>query len=256
MLKLEKAIQQLIANGYDDNLATQLPKLFIADFFEKEKERLSEALDIFIDQVQREKILPDEGHNVNFGEVIQVEDDNSFYGIFKEFSLKIHEGFFGIVRRQPLQNILISGHAMEYINNDTNNESVSFVKEIVGSKDNYQDLYLIRPDIECQIESNINAHAQHLYSLLLNCNLSDEMMSKIMDEYYYICPKNSIFIRANDLYSLLLSKGLNNSSISIIFGDYASCIPRFTTFGPQNGIYVNYDDIMKIGNYQSDKIKR
>lgn len=53
MLKREKAIQLLIANGYDDTLATELPKLFVADYFEKGQELISEELDIFIDLVSK-----------------------------------------------------------------------------------------------------------------------------------------------------------------------------------------------------------
>ena len=52
MKRTEKATRLLIVNGYDEKLAAELPKLFIADFFEKEQDKLSEDIDIFIDRVQ------------------------------------------------------------------------------------------------------------------------------------------------------------------------------------------------------------
>lgn len=73
MLKRDKVIQSLIANGYDEELVNELPKAFIEDYLEKEKETLSEALDNFIDRVQDENTVT--AYNV---------DNNIFLVVCKE----------------------------------------------------------------------------------------------------------------------------------------------------------------------------
>lgn len=151
MLKREIAIRQLILNGYDDSLAIQLPKLFIADFLDKEQEKLSEALDVFIDYVQRGYISPNIDGNVFFGSIQKMGeedmDTNSVDGIFYNFSYHIIEEFTRIVKRQPLQDILLEGGAMK-IHPElayASKNPVYFEKEIVGSPEEYSDLCVVSP---------------------------------------------------------------------------------------------------------------
>lgn len=220
MLKRETAIRQLILNGYDDSLATQLPKLFIADFLDKEQEKLSEALDVFIDYVQRGYISPNTDGNVIFGSIQKIGekdmDTNSVDGIFYNFSSHIIEEFNRIVKRQPLQNILLEGGAMKihpelsYASNDP----VYFEKEIIGSPEEYSDL----------------------------CVVSSIMRGVSFDSSY---------IKVQDLYSLLLSKGFNEESIAIIFGDYGMG-PRYPKAVPNDGIYLRHDDVVNLG---AEKLK-
>ncbi len=232
MLKRETAIRQLILNGYDDSLATQLPKLFIADFLDKEQEKLSEALDIFIDYVQRGYISPDTDDNIIFGSIQKMGeedmDTNSVDGIFYNFRSHITEEFTRIVKRQPLQDILLEGGAMKFHPElaYASNDPVYFEKEIVGSPEEYSDLCVVSP--------------MHGVS------------------------SNSSYIKAQDLYSLLLSKGFNEESIAIIFGEYGM-EPRYPKTVPNDGIYLRHDDVVNLGAgnlktilkpYVKDYIKR
>lgn len=176
MLKRDEVIKQLIQNGYDDSLATQLPKLFIEDFFDKEQEKLSEALDIFIDNVQIADCLPDKNNNVTFGKIERMKekdfDGKSVDGIYYNFRHYIKEEFTNIVRRQPLQNVLLSGGAMKYHPEleEQTIRPVLFEKEIVGIPKKYSNLCVVYP--------------------------------------YYGTTKDGSYIRLGDLFSLLESKGL------------------------------------------------
>lgn len=214
MLKRETAIRQLILNGYDDSLATQLPKLFIADFLDKEQEKLSEALDVFIDYVQRGYISPNTDDNVIFGSIQKMGeedmDTNSVDGIFYNFRSHIIEEFTRIVKRQPLQDILLEGGAMKFHPElaYASNDPVYFEKEIVGSPEEYSDLCVVSP--------------MHGVS------------------------SDSSYIKAQDLHSLLLSKGFNEESIAIIFGEYGMG-PRYPKAVPNDGIYLRHDDVVNLG---------
>ena len=212
MSRTEKAVWLLIREGYDDELATQLPKLFIEDCFDKDKENLSEAIDVFIDRVQSGQIIPDADNNVAFGGIIGMDDEDmnpkSFSGLFYNFRSHIAEAFYNIVDRKPLKNILLDGGAMELFK--WCGQTVSgFKKEIFGKPQNYEDLCEVRP--------------------------------------YGSCKEEKSYIRKNDLYDLLLSKGLSPESISIVMGKYGMG-PRYPRFILNEGIYLNYDAVMKIGN--------
>ena len=71
----------------------------------------------------------------------------------------------------------------------------------------------------------------------------------------YVGSSDSSYIKASDLYSLLLSKGFSEESISVIWGEYGFG-PRYPRAVPNEGIYVNYDAIMKIGNPSYGQIKK
>lgn len=180
MLKREKVIQLLIANGYDDTLATELPKLFIADYFEKSQELISEELDIFIDLVQRGDITPDENNNrVRFAYIKKVTandfNQTKNWSVYYEFKDHITEEFINIVKRLPLRKILLNNVL------ELSNGYQRYNKEIVGSPQEYYDL--------CEIRS-------HTYN-----------------------PKQT-YIKSRDLLAILLSKGIKEEAIAVIYTNY------------------------------------
>ncbi len=212
MLKREKNIQLLIANGYDDSLVSELPKLFIDDYFEKGKEMISEALDIFIDSVQRGDIIPDENNNVAFASIEKM-DENDYNpkasdGIFYSFKFHITEEFMHIIGRRPLRNILVNNGVLEY-----DSGYRKFHKEIVGSPKEYYDL--------CEIATR----------------------------YYNTNNWLRTYIKSTDLLTILSSKGFSEESIAIIYGEYGFG-PRYPKVIPNDGVYINYDAIMSLGNSQ------
>ena len=60
MKRSDEVSRRLIRDGYNADLAAQLPELFIKDFFEKEQECLSEAIISFVHRVQLGYIKPKE----------------------------------------------------------------------------------------------------------------------------------------------------------------------------------------------------
>lgn len=179
MLKREKAIQLLIANGYDDTLATELPKLFVADYFEKGQELISEELDIFIDLVQRGDITPDENNRVRFAymEKMTANDFNqtNSWGVYYEFKHHITEEFINIVKRRPLRNVLLNNGVLEL-----DNGYQRYHKEIVGSPQECCDLCDIHP---------------HTYNA------------------------KQTYIKSRDLLAILLNKGIKEESIAVIYSN-------------------------------------
>lgn len=224
MLKREETIQSMIRDGYDDTLATELPKLFIKDYLEKEKDLLSEALDIFIDRVQSGDIIGNEDKNVYFGS-IQKMSENDFKsaacdGLFYNFKSHITEEFLNIVKRRPLRNILLSNGALEL---DIYNGYQKYHKEIVGSPKEWQDL----------------------------CEISIITYYPYKHEYSY----HKIYIRLNDLLTLFANKGIiNENDISTEYKkpDFATIMTQFET-SYDGDIYINYDAIMAIGNALDNK---
>lgn len=208
MLKRDIIIQQLTANGYDDALAAELPKAFISDFFDKELEKLSEELDIFIDEVHSGRILPDANNNVVFRGILKMEESDmtgkSVSGIFYDFCSKIIEDFNYIVKRQPLQKILLSGGAMVY-----------------------------HPELECISYNPVVFEKDIVGSPAENSDLC--------------CVGNKYYVKADDLYTLISSKGFNREVFSVIFGLYG-CGPRYPKEVPEEGIYFNYNAVMALGN--------
>lgn len=180
LLKRETIIWDLILNGYNDLIVDQLPKLFIEDFFNKEQEKLSEDLDIFIDEIQKGSGLPDENGNVIFGVIQRIEGNDmkqkSLESIFSQFQYHITNEFMRIVRRQPLQKILIDGGFMKPVSKvGDHRPSFAFNKGFIENSKEYCDL--------CIVKSYVS----------LNC----------------------LYIKTRDLYSLLQSKGISKESVSI-----------------------------------------
>lgn len=217
MKKRDQIIQQLIANGYNDDLATQLPKLFIDDYFEEAKELLSEALDIFIDKVQSRDIIPDKDNNVFFGNFQKMNENISYLNpaidrVFYDFRWSILIGFLTIVKRRPLINILLNGGALGYHDGE-----LLYRKEVVGPSTEYSGLCEITPHL---LESQS-------YS--------------------------TIYIQLKDLLELLLSKGIREEDITFVYNEIginAKGEPTLSSNINDTGIFINYDVIKKLGNCQ------
>ena len=71
----------------------------------------------------------------------------------------------------------------------------------------------------------------------------------------YVKNSNSCYIWINDLYNLLWSKGLGKDSISVVFEEY-DLGPRYPKINLNEGVYLNYDAVMKIGNPSYTRIKK
>lgn len=184
MLKRDNVIQSIIANGYNEELVKELPKLFIEDYLEKDKETLSEALDIFIDRVQSGELIANEFGNNFFG-IIQKMSENDFNpntcdGLFYNFKFHIKEEYLTIVKRRPLRNILVNAGVLEL-----DDERQRYNQEIVGSPLDWQNL--------CKINCiSIRSH----------------------DYKYY-----TLYIRLEDLYTIFENKGINETEWKISNGD-------------------------------------
>lgn len=217
MKKRDQIIQQLIANGYNDDLATQLPKLFIDDYFEEAKELLSEALDIFIDKVQSRDIIPDKDNNVFFGNFQKMNENISYLNpaidrVFYDFRWSILIGFLTIVKRRPLINILLNGGALGYHDGE-----LLYRKEVVGPSTEYSGL--------CEITPHLLESQSH----------------------------STIYIQLKDLLELLLSKGIREGDITFVYNEIginAKGEPTLSSNINDTGIFINYDVIKKLGNCQ------
>ena len=75
------------------------------------------------------------------------------------------------------------------------------------------------------------------------------------DKDYPYVENSGCYIRINDLYNLLLSKGLGENFISVVFGEYGLG-PRYPKINLNEGVYFNYDAVMKFGNPSYTRIKK
>lgn len=218
MLKRDKIIQSLIANGYNEELVNELPKAFIEDYFEKDKETLSEALDIFIDIVQSGDVSPNEFGCVYFGSITKMSGrdfkPDDYKGLFYNFKSHIKEEYLTIVKRRPLRNILVNAGILEL-----DEDYCKYNEEIIGSKENWHDL--------CKITCTFYCPKEH--------------------EYRY----NTIYIRLNDLLKLLATKGISNDNkrFQIVVGNNH---PEYLIEENNSDLFINYDAIMSLGNTQAE----
>lgn len=60
----------------------------------------------------------------------------------------------------------------------------------------------------------------------------------------------TIYVKIKDLYELLKYKGFDEKTITIILGDYGYGL-IYPSAVPNEGIYINYDAIMNLGNFES-----
>ena len=210
MKNMEKATHLLIMNGYDEEIAKQLPKLFISDYFEKELERISESFDLFIDLVQRGSKTPNQNNKVKFALIKKMSGDDMYSKfadeLFYNFQSNLKEEFFNKIKRRPLKNILENNGA--FSNDDG---YLHYFVPIVGEPQEYQDLCAV---ILC-IES-----------------------------------VETVYIKIKDLYELLKYKGFDEKTITLILDEYGNGL-RYPRTVPDEGIYINYDAIMNLGNFKN-----
>ena len=210
MKNMEKATHLLIMNGYDEEIAKQLPKLFISDYFEKGLERISESFDLFIDLVQGGSKTPNQNNKVKFALIKKMSEDDmdskSVNGLFYNFRSNLKEEFFSKIKRRPLKNILENNGA--FSNDDG---YLHYFVPIVEKPQEYQDLCAV---ILC-IES-----------------------------------VETVYIKIKDLYELLKYKGFDEKTITLILGEYGNGL-RYPRTVPDEGIYINYDAIMNLGNFKN-----
>lgn len=179
MYNLAKVKLYLIKGGFDKDVVLSLPKIFIQEYLEKDYDKLSELLDIFIDGVY--KSTKYENKEANFGNISCMHDKDTELnneGLYNSFKNIIIEEFQTFINRQPLNSIISVGG--DYKNTKDNN--LFFNQRIVENPEQYSDLICLKPHFNIFDKSN-----------------------------------NSIyFIKINDLSNLLLSKGLNIEDISMI----------------------------------------
>ena len=179
MYKLAKVKLYLINCGFDKDVVLSLPKIFIQEYLEKDYDKLSELLDVFIDGVY--KSTKYENKEANFGNISCMHDKNTELnneGLYNSFKNKIIEEFQTFINRQPLNSIISVGG--DYKNANDNN--LFFNECIVDNPNQYGDLVCLKP-------------------------------------YFDVLDKNGnklYFIRINDLSNLLLSKGINLQDVNII----------------------------------------
>ena len=88
MSNLAKVKLYLIKSGFDKDVVLSLPRIFMQEFLEKDYDKLSELLDVFIDGVY--KSTKYENKEANFGNISCVHNkdtelnNNSAYNSFKK----------------------------------------------------------------------------------------------------------------------------------------------------------------------------
>lgn len=211
MKNMEKAIRYLIKNGYDENLAKQLPKLFVSDYFDGELEKISESIDLFVDRVQRGSEVPNQNNNVRFAIIKGDINPKSKSCLFYNFKYNLTKEFFNKIRRRPLKNILEKNGAFSY-----DSKYLRYFVSVVGEPQGYTDLCVV--------------------ILLMG----------------YV---QTVYIKLKDLYELLKDKGFDEKTIKIILGEYGNGLVYPNTI-PNEGIYINYDAIMNLGNFENVKTRK
>ena len=179
MSNLEKVKLYLIKGGFDKDVVLSLPRLFMQEYLEKDYDKLSELLDVFIDGVY--KSTKYENKQASFGNISCVHNKDAELNnenVYQSFKNKIIELFQTYISRQPLNSILSIGG--DYKNANDNN--LFFNECIVDDSNQYGDLVCLKPYFN--------------------------VLDKKGDETY--------FIRINDLSNLLLSKGINLEDVNIV----------------------------------------
>ena len=179
MSNLAKIKLYLIKNGFDKDVVFSLPKIFIQEYLEKDYDKLSELLDVFIDGVY--KSTKYENKYASFGNISCVHNKDAELNnesVYQSFKNKIIELFQTYINRQPLSSILSIGG--DYKNANDNN--LFFNESIVDDPNQYGDLVCLKPYFN--------------------------VLDKKGDETYYI--------RINDLSNLLLNKGINLEDVNIV----------------------------------------
>lgn len=206
---VERFIQLLNLNEYSESIvAAQLSKLVINNFFDREHEKLSNLLSLFIEGIRNGDIKPDENGSVFFGEIQKMEKndfDEESYGIFSNFREHIIEEFNRLIKICNSKDRLLGDSKGSY-DSYSIEDSLCFDKKITVSPKEYSDL----------------------------CVISLSTLTGVDKSY----------IRTGDLYYLLLSKGLSEKEIMPIFLDMFNQ-NRLDEKKTNHYIFVKYSDIVK-----------
>ncbi len=179
MSNLAKIKLYLIKSGFDKDVVLTLPKIFVQEYLEKDYDKLSELLDVFIDYVYKSpKYLNQQAKFGNISCVHNKDAELNHESVYNSFKNKIIESFHTFITRQPLNSILSIGGNPK----NANDNNLFFNECIVVDPNQYGDLVCLQPYFN--------------------------VLDKKGNEIY--------FIRINDLSNLLLSKGINLEDVSII----------------------------------------
>lgn len=218
MLKSDNVVQNIILNGYNKNIVTELPKAIIDDFLEREIDKLSEAFDIFIDKVQNYEIIDDEDGNLNFGEVYKVGTNSTCeLNNCNKFIEVITNKLAQIINRKPLKTILLEENAIS-IKLESSNPQDMFTYNFIK--------YLI-PDFD-----NNDLKSIEKLATIFEC----QDLCLVFPDYGV--HNEGFFVKLSDLYSLLTNKGINKDDVLL----YISSFPL-----AESGIYFDFDQILNLG---------
>ena len=110
MSNLAKVKLYLIKSGFDKDVVLSLPRIFMQEYLEKDYDKLSELLDVFIDGVY--KSTKYENKQASFGNISCVYNKDAELNnesVYQNFKNKIIELFQTYINRQPLNSILSIG---------------------------------------------------------------------------------------------------------------------------------------------------
>ena len=213
MKRSDEVSRRLIRDGYNAELAAQLPELFIKDFFEKEQECLSEAIIFFVHRVQLGYIKPKEEYGLSFFAEINTltehdYDESVYSGFFYNFKYFLTENFFDRIRQLPLKSVLKDGGAYWLDEEDRMN----YFKPIVGDISSYADL------------CGVNPYLGHFKDYFNN---------------------DYVFIRIGDLIEMLKEYGFTDD---VIFSwNNSEYEPGYENAIKNGNISISYDFIMSLG---------
>lgn len=115
MKKYEKIKQDIILNGYNDIKGDKLANLYVSQFLDNEEEKLSDIIDMYINDVKKGVVLPNEFNSLKFADVALVDNDEAEKDIvFESFKNVVNNKFNLMCQMEPLQSVLLQGGAMNY----------------------------------------------------------------------------------------------------------------------------------------------
>ncbi len=132
MKKLNEAIKFLLLGNYDEQLANDLPKIFIEDYLEKQKEALGIEIEYSLHVILSNSI--DTEYRIGYIQMNSGESENDVYPSFKCLIKNI---FLDRVRMEPLKSILVKYGTLQYVEEK---QTELYTKNIMESESEYADL--------------------------------------------------------------------------------------------------------------------
>ena len=189
MTNLEKVKLYLVKGGFDKTSVLTLPKLFMQEYLEKDYDKLSELLDVFIDYVYKSNRYSND--YANFGNVSSIKED-----VYQDFKNSIIENFRSFITRQPLNSVLVAGGYDENMVQD----NIFFNQSIVDGEEQYSDLICIKPYFDILDNSNNATYyitMNDLHNLLLSKGINEEDIKIVMNS-----DKNGLYINSDAIKNL------------------------------------------------------